>query len=336
MGLRRPGRAEFALLLGSTIFSLLAIELGLRLFNFQYSPVKIEVHGVVTDWRFKHSFEDGHFEFDPLQIWRPRAGRKVFNALRYRGELLGPSKRDGELRILAVGDSNTLGWASDSVHWPGYLEQNLRAEGFDVRVINAGVWGHSSFQGLARLDEYMPLHPDVVLISYGGNDAHRVYVSDARYVAEVATSPSRIRLYRWGIGRLLLALRDRMGGDVPTSDDRSLVHRVSPAEYEANLRQMVETARTGGARPYLLTRPFVGESPTPEWWKNFAPIYLESTRSVGRGLGVPVIDVYAAFADQPEWFEDESHFTEAGHRRAATLIGDPIARDLRRGLAEGG
>ena len=35
---------------------------------------------------------------------------------------------------------------------------------------------------------------------------------------------------------------------------------------------------------------------------------------------MPVIDVYAAFKDQPDVFDDEAHFGVEGHRMAAELL----------------
>jgi lysophospholipase L1-like esterase len=40
---------------------------------------------------------------------------------------------------------------------------------------------------------------------------------------------------------------------------------------------------------------------------------------------VPLVDLHAEFAGRPEWFQDESHFTEAGHRRAAAIVAARIA-----------
>jgi len=61
---------------------------------------------------------------------------------------------------------------------PGYdltavLEARLRAEGLDVKVINAGVSGDTSAGGLARLDWSLADHPQAAIIELGSNDALR-------------------------------------------------------------------------------------------------------------------------------------------------------------------
>jgi len=60
------------------------------------------------------------------------------------------------------------------------------------------------------------------------------------------------------------------------------------------------------------------------WWKNFAPEYVKATLEVGKNYDVPVIDMYTQFKDKEEYFADESHFNEKGHRLAAKIIYDQI------------
>ena len=329
MSQNKPRAAmKIVLAVASFAFSILLIEFVLRLVGVHYSPVDIEVVGGAHDARFQFSFENSDFEFDPEQIWRPRPGRSVFNDLGYRGRVVAPSRAPGEIRVLALGDSNTLGWGSKDLHWPRFLEQDLEAAHPPANVINAGVWGHTAAQGDARMRQFMVLDPNVVLISYGANEAHKVAVSDAEYVSRVSTTPERMFLYRFAIGRLILKVEDAIAGRERATSHPELVFRVSPAEYEAHLIEMIQSARSRGARVFLLTRPWIGDSPTPDHWKNFGPEYMASTFAVGERLGVPVIDVNAAFAGQDEYFEDESHFNEAGHRRAGRLIADAILTDL--------
>ena len=99
-----------------------------------------------------------------------------------------------------------------------------------------------------------------------------------------------------------------------------MVFRVGPAKYAENLGKIVALARRRGARVVLLTRPYIGKSSNPTWWKNFAPRYVEVTLEVGRRLNVPVVDVHSHFSKRPGLFADESHFNAAGHRAAAELI----------------
>ncbi len=312
------------LVIGSLGFSLVIGEGLLRAIDYSYSPLKIEVEGQATDWRFHHAFRDASFEFDPERIWRPRAGHSVFNDQGYRGRELSGDKDPAVVRILAVGDSNTLGWAgNDGANWPEYVEELLEQAGRPSVVINAGAWGYSSYQGLKHFERMLSREPDLVLVSFGGNDAHKVYVSDADYVATTADS-LRPHLYSFKLGQLAVATWERFSASPAPGDGAGLVFRVSPEEYTANLTRIIELSRPRGIECVLLTRPFVGRSNSALWWKNFAPQYVDATLRLGQKLHVPVIDVHSHFADKRRYFEDESHFTERGHRAAAALIFESI------------
>lgn len=77
--------------------------------------------------------------------------------------------------VLIVGDSISAGFGLDtSKGWVALLEQRLKKEGFDDKVVNASISGDTSAGGLARLPAALAEHkPDVVVIELGGNDGLR-------------------------------------------------------------------------------------------------------------------------------------------------------------------
>lgn len=304
----------------SVAASLLLVEAVLRAVGYEYTPLRIEILDK-TDWRLHHAFDQKDFVYDPVLLWRPRGGL-TFNAQGFRGPDVPSTKRAGELRILALGDSNTLGWGKRrDVSWPHFLGQTLAQVDARFTVINAGAWGYTSFQGVRRFDEALAFEPDLVLVSFGGNDAQRVVVPDATFAG---SGIRRLRLdrflHRTRVGQLVIAMADRLG----SSHRDQLVPRVDLDEYRANLRRIVQTGKGRHVTVVLLTRPFIGESPFPNWWKNFAPAYNATTLEVGTQEGVPVIDVYEFFRERPELFIDESHFTEEGHHVMAGLVYEQI------------
>jgi len=80
----------------------------------------------------------------------------------------------GSLRILMLGDSLSAGYGlppADAL--PAQLEARLKADGFDVVVINGGVSGDTTAGGVARLDWVLADRPQFALVELGANDALR-------------------------------------------------------------------------------------------------------------------------------------------------------------------
>ena len=78
-------------------------------------------------------------------------------------------------RVLVVlGDSLTagLGVAADEAY-PARLQERLRREGHDYRVINAGVSGDTTAGGLRRVDWVLRTKPAIVIVALGANDGLR-------------------------------------------------------------------------------------------------------------------------------------------------------------------
>ena len=87
----------------------------------------------------------------------------------------GPPAAAGEERVvLAFGDSLTsgLGVPADQTY-PAQLAARLKREGYDYRVVNAGVSGDTTAGGLRRVDWALRLKPEVVIVELGVNDALR-------------------------------------------------------------------------------------------------------------------------------------------------------------------
>ena len=77
-------------------------------------------------------------------------------------------------KVLVLGDSIAAGFGLPvSEALPAKLEAKLRAEGHDVRVINAGVSGDTTAAGLARLDWVLGGKPDFAVVQLGANDMLR-------------------------------------------------------------------------------------------------------------------------------------------------------------------
>ena len=75
---------------------------------------------------------------------------------------------------MAFGDSLSAGYGLHTADsFPAQLQTALRAKGFDVDVLNAGVSGDTTAGGLARLDWSLGEKPQAVILELGANDGLR-------------------------------------------------------------------------------------------------------------------------------------------------------------------
>jgi len=125
--------------------------------------------------------------FDPVQGWRNKPGativrrsvegfdvRYAFNRFGMRDDEVEPAKAPGTTRVVALGDSFTLGLTvSRADLFVDLLERWWRAEGRAVEVLNTGTEAYSTDQEAAWLlangDEW---RPDVVLLFPYENDIY--------------------------------------------------------------------------------------------------------------------------------------------------------------------
>ncbi len=76
--------------------------------------------------------------------------------------------------IVCFGDSITAGYGIDPGHsWPDGLQQRLDAHGYNYRVLNFGVSGNTTKDGVSRLPQVLAAHPQIVVVEFGGNDGLR-------------------------------------------------------------------------------------------------------------------------------------------------------------------
>ena len=87
---------------------------------------------------------------------------------------------NGTVKLLALGDSLTAGYGlPEPQGFTVQLEQALKAKGYAVDVVNAGVSGDTTAGGRSRLDWALADKPDAVIVELGANDMLRGLDPDA-------------------------------------------------------------------------------------------------------------------------------------------------------------
>jgi lysophospholipase L1-like esterase len=310
----RPLAGRLGLVLASILLTVAVLEAGLRLSGYRFSPVVLLPGPDGSDFRAFHIEDDPLVVFDHELFWRPNPAAWV--EMDERG-LRGPQARgSGELLVLAIGDSNTIGAPGPGQHWPADLQRLLERNrpGRPVRVLNAGCVGWGSLQGLRRFHQLLDLRPAVAFFSFGANEAHRVVQDDADYARRTAW------LRRLGGLRLAAPVAHRLWSLADHGRDQRPRPRVSLRDHRAHLEEFVDTARTRGVTPVLLTRPYVGVPEGPEHWMTWAGGYRKATRDVAAAKGAAFVDVHRAFEGKPQLFEGESHFNRVGRLHMAALL----------------
>jgi acyl-CoA thioesterase I len=76
--------------------------------------------------------------------------------------------------LVCYGDSITAGYGLEyGKSFPDALQRQLDAQGYHYKVINRGTSGATTKDAVAGLPSLLSLHPDVVIVEFGGNDGLR-------------------------------------------------------------------------------------------------------------------------------------------------------------------
>lgn len=269
------------------------------------------------EYKLKPHIEvDVNNSFNPIELQRGTTFRLTSNADGFRTKEF-VAKQPGVTRIVTIGDSSTFGWGVD----PDYTYQHLLEQRFDrlgggsTEVLNLGVSGHTSRHGRAVFERYVrDLDPDLLIISYGANDARFVLQSADELLDDDDSWRGYVRsaLYRFETFRLMrrviLTAYDPLEVSQVRADsegnERQLVRSVERDTYMENLEFLIAAARESGARAALLA-------------VCAPPDYLRGMRYVAETEGVPLVDALELFREhlddlrQHRLYADEVRFYEA-------------------------
>jgi lysophospholipase L1-like esterase len=325
------------------ILALLAVEGALRLAGFEYHNIPRYVR--FGDDKYRNlGRSEGHYDFIPDKqlFWRlaPSNPRLLTNAHGFRGTEFSDAKPPGVERIIALGCSCTFGIES-SFTYTMALQQFLNRNGAGRRyeVINTGVPGYSSFQGVRLLEtELERYRPDILLVYFGWNDhwLARFFEDKEQKTPSAAAQflldhASRVRLLQ-ALQKLAASLRGA------AARSATLMYRVSPSDYRANLERIAGDAGRLGCRVAFITAPAGYDRPTdvPEYLVREGFIqdnetllrvhaeYNRIVREVARERNIALVDCAATFDANPAkkslFGEDGIHPNNQGHRLIAQEV----------------
>lgn len=313
---RRSLRIEVRVVLASLLGAVAIAEAVLRLAGYRFPPTAFFPPEDARDTRARQmesldprvSTREPVTLFDGDLLWRlnPRASGRI-NDQGCRGPRMTRPKGAGQFLIVALGDSDTMGGLDAEGHWPANLQEliELNEHRGSVQVVNAGVAGYSSLQGLRRLEQILRYEPDLVYLSFGASDAQPARAPDAEWArrARWVSVAGWLRLAPPVVHYAWKALGGGVTADEPT-------HRVAPSEFKRNLQELVWRTRARRAMPVLLTQPRPGP----------ASRYDELVRRVMREMGAPGVDLARQLERASGLLRDGARLTGRGHRRVAQVL----------------
>ena len=92
------------------------------------------------------------------------------------------NSQDKRPLVVCFGDSLTAGYGTEAGQtYPDYLQAELDSRGYKYRVVNAGISGNTTKDGLERVNSIIARKPAVVIVEFGGNDGLRgLRIEDTR------------------------------------------------------------------------------------------------------------------------------------------------------------
>lgn len=238
-------------------------------------------------------------------------------------------KEPDAYRILVYGDSQTMAtpWVGDiNLTFPKLLQGKLRKT-FPkkrIEVINMGVSGYSSVQGLLFFKNIGLLYnPDCVIVGLGFHDAGQSYAPDKDVTSDNPwVKKLRSLLYRSQIYLLIRKkiLQRRAISRDTSKNNRPIYRRVSKEDYRENLKIYEDIGKKNNLLIVFLTVPQVSPDGTAH------VDYVNVMRKSAEDFNVIIIDAVRSMSGislkkQEEYFvKDKVHFNRKGNEFMAEQI----------------
>lgn len=316
---------------GATLFTLGAVEVGLRVAN----PWGIEFFHLLP------YHMQGMVDHPELGYVHPQSVSYVLgknhvalNSHGLRDDEIPLAKPPGERRVLVLGDSVAFGWGvSQGETFSDRMEPILRARtGTPWQVVNAGVNGYNSEQEATWLRLYgLSFQPDIVVLVHVDNDVEPAFDPNAttwrRYPDWPGSLPElmeRMRALSF-LFQMTHLMQRAQELTRPATSPSLVTAGASPAptditahprwkESRAALADIAARCKAAGI-PFLVVRNSGSE-----------PAFLRELAA----LGIPAIELEPAWQKVPHEQRHvsrvDSHPSRAVHAEMAALLADDLAR----------
>jgi len=235
----------------------------------------------------------------PYNIPNTQYKKWKINALGFRGEEIDFEKKEGQIRIMCFGASETFGFCeSEGKEWPAQLGERLKDQYPEAEVINISVMGLRKKMRKAYIEKYvLPLNPDILVmnqhmflphlrdclkgieesvVSCPINENIKEY-SNSHILANRLLSNFRNNiLYKILPGRLLSSYRMWKQRKTIRTREKEHLHKQKPLDqvpeniilkYEEDLSSFVDYLKEKNIVPVMVTFPTLTTSSNKETYK---------------------------------------------------------------------
>lgn len=307
--LKRPILVNLVLSFVSITLFFLGIEFFLSMTN------------IYNNKKYFLEFENIHPDFnsflrDGLLFWKFSPNHSGITTQGFRDlKVFSIHKPKDVFRVICIGDSVPFGYNTTTVKteetYPKVLEKLLKERVDDkIEVINAGVPGYSSLQGLRYLKrDLLQYNPDLIIVHFGINDgAAAVYLSDKEqpifpnWLIGLQNILNKSRTYQF-LNKIIFYFKYR-------HKKHSYRARVDQMDYMKNIQAFAGVAKKNGFKAIFIT-----------------PVLYEKNK-INIGLILPkdiiCVNLSKIFKEKEnkaeELFLDNCHLTVKGHQIVAEII----------------
>lgn len=274
---------SFLAIIGSSLFTLLAVEIGLRLFNQAFMNLIPQFMIIDTAGELFFKSEDESLLYEMRPNIQTEALGKITktNSLGFRDRDYSLTDDPEVFRIIGLGDSIAFGLDMElEKSYHKLIEAELNRDGFPVEVVNCAVPGYNMVQYYTNyINKAHRYKPDLVLVSYFSDDFFQVKIPKrAEYWKQLLEAYSHF--YKF-IHQRLRAV------DAKKTDDKLQHFYTNQAAVEEGKRALLklyQQLKSEQVGLYVIVHPTLEDS----YKQHFTQYVIDALE----GTDVPVLDLF--------------------------------------------